>query len=367
VHCGIKKTGLDLGLLTASRAVPWSGTFTTNAAAAACVRHCRSLRNKKIRAVVVNSGNANACTGAAGEEAVTMTAAAVASMLGCAPNEVLVASTGPIGVPLPTERLTGALGSALSASTSEVDGFARSILTTDTGTKTIRVELEGGSIVGVAKGAAMTAPRMATMLAFITTDLGVASPDLAPFLPRAVDRSFNRLSIDACESTNDSVFLLSSGVAGMVEPEVFFGALQTVCSSLAEQIARDAEGASKLVRISVVGASSEGEAADLGRSVAASALWRAALNGGDPNWGRVVSALGTANRDLDLQRLAIAIGDVTVFRNGEPLGTLDEAAAQMRGPEVSLTCAVGDGPGRATILSADLSADYVKLNAEGAT
>jgi glutamate N-acetyltransferase / amino-acid N-acetyltransferase len=324
------------------------------------------VHHQRVRAIIVNSGNANACTGPEGVEAVRRTAAGVAAHLGCTTDEVLVASTGPIGVPLPIERVERAIPSVVTDLRDDPGPFARAIMTTDTRMKIASEALAGGTVVGVCKGAAMVAPRMATMLAFITSDVTVEG-DLGRVLGDAVDRSFNRLSIDACESTNDSVFLLSSGLAGTAPESDFANAVQRVCLSLAEQIARDPEGGTKLVRIEVDGARSEDHAVSLGRGVAASSLWRAAAHGADPNWGRILSALGSVDRELDLARTEITIGPAVVFSNGAPSGDMDVAAKAMTEDEFVVRCQVGDGDGRAEILSADLSPEYVRLNAEGAT
>lgn len=210
----------------------------------------------------------------------------------------------------------------------------------------------------------MTAPDMATMLAFITTDLEVDAERCQAALGEAVEKTFNRISIDGCESTNDSVFLLASGTAGPAGAG-FEPALQRVCASLAEQIVRDAEGGSRFVRVRVEGASSEEHAATLGRAVAASTLWRAAMNGGDPNWGRVLAALGAADRLLDPAGVELAIGSEVVFQNGEPAGSREVAAKVMAEPEYEVRCKVGRGAGVAEVLTADLSCEYVRLNAEG--
>lgn len=362
--CGIKPGHPDLAVLIASEPVAWAGAFTTNAASAAPVRWSRSLLGRPVRAVVVNSGNANACTGAAGVGAVEATATAAARALGCETEEILVASTGPIGVPLPSDLLVAAIPGLIADAGEDASGFAEAILTTDTRTKTATATCGGGTIVGVAKGAAMAAPNMATMLAFIATDLEVPAELGREVLREAVDGSFNRISIDGCESTNDSVFLLASGIAGTAEPG-FAAAVADVCRSLAEQIVRDAEGATRFVRIEVEGAASPGAAADLGRAVAGSVLWRAAMNGGDPNWGRILAALGAADRALDVARIEVAIGSEVVFSGGEPAGSNELAAKVMAEPEYTVRCTVGDGPGRAEISTADLSSDYVRLNAEG--
>ena len=367
VAAGIKSTGdLDLGVLVADAPASWAGTFTRNAAAAACVGWCRALLSSSIRAIVVNSGNANACTGAAGYAAVETTAAAAAKSIGCAPQEVLIASTGTIGVPLPVGSLTDALPSAIGGLGRDAEGFARAILTTDTAPKIVSSAAGGATVVGIAKGAAMLAPNMATMLAFLTTDAAAPEEGLQPLLDAAVRTSFDRISIDACESTNDSVFLVSSGQV-TVERSILAQAVTAVCKDLAERMVRDAEGASKFVRIQVIGGLDDDHAVALGRSIAASSLWRAAINGADPNWGRVLAAMGAVDRRLDPRSVTLAIGPETVFDAGEPCGSLDAAHKEMSADEFTLSCVVGAGPGMAEILSSDLSESYVRLNAGGST
>jgi glutamate N-acetyltransferase / amino-acid N-acetyltransferase len=368
VACGIKPSGVsDLGVLAASEPIAWAGVFTTSAAAAAPVRWCRAALGSPTRAVVANSGNANACTGESGVRAVRDTAAAAAEALGCSTGEVLVASTGPIGRRLPVDKITAAIGAATTSLTDDVLPFARSILTTDTVTKSAGVEIDGARLVGAAKGAAMIAPNMATMLAFVATDAALPQPVLQRSLGESATGTFNRISIDACESTNDSVILLSSGLGPAVDPDRFGVALDDVCRSLADQIVRDAEGGTRLMRLRVSGASEEGAAEDLAFAIAASDLWRSALHGADPNWGRVVAALGSADRTLDLGSTSISIGGTTLFDRGEPVGDLAPATAAMSAPEVVVEVVVGTGAGRAEILASDLSPDYVKLNSEGTT
>lgn len=361
---GIKPSGdPDLGVIIADEPVTWAGTFTRNAAAAASVLWCREQLGHKVRAVVCNSGNANACTGPPGVAAVEEISARAAAAIGCTPREVLVASTGTIGVELPVEPITTALPGLVDASEGSIDGFARAILTTDTTTKTSIATAGEATVVGVAKGAAMLAPNMATMLAFITTD--AAADDLQSILDAAVEISFNRISVDACESTNDSVFLFGGAV--QVPSGELQRAVTEVCRDLAEQMVRDAEGGSKFVRIQVSGTADDSAACDLGRAIAASALWRAALNGGDPNWGRVLSALGSADREMDIKAVSISIGPETVFDRGQPAGSLEAARKIMNSDDITLSCTVGAGPGSAEILSSDLSTTYVTLNAEGST
>lgn len=365
IACGLKPGGaLDLGIITAGQPLAWAGTFTRNAAAAAPVTWSRSLLGRDVRALVVNSGNANACTGGAGDEAVTATTAAVAAALRCERDQVLVASTGPIGVPLPVEKLVAAIPAAVAVLSNDEEPFATSILTTDTRIKTSSASVEGARITGVAKGAAMLAPNMATMLAFITTDAAIGSLALQEACSDAVDRSFNRISVDGCESTNDSVFLLSTGERAL-DGSRFRAALVAVCADLAEQMVRDAEGGSRVVRVEVEGAAHENAACRLARAVVDSALWRAAVYGADPNWGRIVSALGSADRGLDLGSLEVAIGSEIVFKNGEPAGSLVAAAKEMEEPEFVVRCVVGSGPGSVRFLTSDLSPEYVTLNATG--
>jgi len=371
VSCGIKRAGeRDLGLLTTERPVAWAGTFTRNAAAAAPVTWSRARLGHSVRTLVVNSGNANACTGPDGYAAVESTAAATATALGCRADEVLVSSTGPIGVPLPIDRIVSALPRAAAGLSEDTSEFAASILTTDTRPKLAHRELEGASITGVAKGAAMLAPNMATMLAFIATDAVVPQDHLQESLTDAVRTSFDRISVDACESTNDSVYLLSTALGAPIERVHFDAALADLCSLLAEQMVRDAEGSTKLVSIEVSGATDEDHGVALGRAVAASCLWRAAVNGGDPNWGRVISALGAADRSLDPGVLDLWIGAQQVFSAGAPCGGADvmaKAAAEMASEEIRISCVVGRGPAHVEVLSADLSTAYVELNAGGTT
>jgi glutamate N-acetyltransferase / amino-acid N-acetyltransferase len=366
INCGIKRRAADLGVIAFDQPVEWAGTFTRNAAAAACVVWSRSKLGSPVRAVVVNSGNANACTGAAGNKAVASTAKAAATSLGCAPEQVLVSSTGPIGIELPVDKIAASLPQLANALAPDVLPFAQAILTTDTTTKLASARAGDATVVGVAKGAAMLAPNMATMLAFVVADAAVERSALQTTIEGSVDASFNRLSVDACESTNDSVYLFTTGKK-RVDVTEFSAAVTTVAKDLAEQIVRDAEGGSRVVRIGVYGARDDSHAVALGKAIAASALWRAAVHGGDPNWGRVLAAMGAVDRDLDIGRVRIDIGEENVFERGEPAGTLDAAAAQMTGKDIVLRCEVGGGTGSAEVLSTDLSPEYVELNAGGTT
>lgn len=367
VASGIKPAGPDVGLIVLDRSGPWAGAFTQNAAAAAPVIWCKSHLGGPVKALIVNSGNANACTGAAGDEALSAEVAAVAEHLDCDESEVLVASTGPIGVSLPVEKIVDALDSAVSSLAADPSDFAASILTTDTHTKVASASAGPATVVGVAKGAAMLAPNMATMLAFIATDADVDAGTLQKALDVAVEQSFNRITVDACESTNDSVFMFATGATTAPDVEGLVEATVSVCKELALAMVRDSEGGSKVMRISIHGADDEAAACDLARSVASSALWKAAAFGSDPNWGRIVSALGSVRGSLDLGNLQVRIGDAIVFSNGEPATDLGAAADEMKADEISIRCVVGDGPGSAEFLAPDLTPDYVTLNSSGTT
>jgi len=365
VACGIKAAGrLDLGLIVAEEGVPWAGTFTANGAAASCVRHCRSLLGRTTRAVVVNSGNANACTGEAGSRAVTVVSEEVARGVGCLPQEVLVASTGPIGVPFPTELLVGALPRAVGSLSGEVGPFAASILTTDTGTKTAQIDLGGASITGVAKGAGMLAPNMATMLAFIVTDARIPTELLQSIFSDTVARTFNRVVVDGCTSTNDTVLLLAGGAAGPpADADAFAAAVTEVCTSLARQMADDAEGHTKVVTIDITGAADAAEADRAARSLATSLLVKCSFYGSDPYWGRVLSDLGTAGVALDVDAVTIAYAGHVVSRGLSPVPHAAAAVqAAVASPAFALACDLGVGTASAWILTNDLSHAYVDEN-----
>jgi glutamate N-acetyltransferase/amino-acid N-acetyltransferase len=368
VSCGIKDDGSpDLGVLVFDEPAVWAGTFTSNAAAAAPVTWSRALRGHPVRGLVVNSGNANACTGAGGDAATYATARAAAGALGCTAEEIVLASTGPIGIPLPVDKVVAGIPTAVAELGPDPEAFARSILTTDNSIKVSAATAEDSRVVGVAKGAAMLAPNMATMLAFIVTDAPGSRSALKRCLQEAVDRSFNRISVDACQSTNDSVMLFSTVSQTDGEPEGLAACVYDVCAELAEQIVRDAEGGSRLVRIVVEEAGSEESAVAVGHSIAASVLWRAAVHGADPNWGRIVAAMGSASPALDVGRLTLRIGEEVVFERGEPAGSLETAAKWMDSDEVTVTCGLDMGEESAVVLTSDLSEEYVALNAEGTT
>ena len=367
---GIKKDARDLALVVCDTDAVAAGVFTRNQAAAASVVLSRShVSDGTARAIVANSGCANAATGPRGTADALAMAQAVAAAIGSAPDAVLVCSTGTIGPYLPMDRVTTGIrlaAEALGGGPSDGTAAAEAIMTTDSVTKEAVVAGDGWIVGGMAKGAGMIRPDMATMLAFITTDAVVDAPTLRSVLAEAVDGSFNSLNIDGCESTNDTVLALSSGASGVVPGrEEFAAAMAHVCRSLAMAMARDAEGASRMVTIEVTGASDDGSARVLGRTIADSALVRSSFYGGDVNWGRILGAMGTATVPFDIDSVTIAYNGVTVFSGGvgapfdEP--ALLEACSE---GDLALVVTVGSGPGRADVVTTDLTPEYVTFNAE---
>ena len=372
VAAGIKASGaLDLAVVEAGRPVPAAGVFTTNRAAAAPVRLSRGhlAASGTARAVVLNSGCANAATGPAGAAAALATADQTATALGCATGDVLVCSTGTIGTTLPVGVVTEGMRRAVEVLGGRpADGLAaaRAIMTTDSVPKESVARAKGFVVGGMAKGAGMIRPDMATMLAVLTTDAVADPATLAGALRAGVDRSFNALNVDGCPSTNDTVLLLASGAAGVApDADALAAAVAAVCADLAEQIARDAEGASRLVTIEVTGAPDEATARHIGRAAADSVLVRSAFYGGDPNWGRIVGALGATELPVDYDAITITFAGVTVAAAGVAVPHDDAGlAALLDAGDFTVGIAVGAGPGRARVLSTDLTPDYVQFNGE---
>lgn len=367
--CGIKASGApDLALVATvdGRPVPAAGVFTTNLATAAPVvvtRDHLAATGGRAVAVVLNSGNANAATGATGRAHAERMCRAVAGPLGCAPEEVLVCSTGLIGIPLPVERIEAAAHDLVGRLSRSGDGdAARAILTTDTADKQVVVSQSGCRVGGMAKGAAMLAPDMATMLAVLTTD-AVAEPDqLQRMLAEAMAGSFHALTVDGCTSTNDTVLLLASGMSGAGDPNVG-AAVADACSDLAAQMAGDAEGATKVVTVRVTGARSDEEARRGARRVAESQLVKCSWYGGDPYWGRIVSELGSAGIAFAPERVSVAYGTVVVAADGVAVDHDAEAVrAHMAGRRVEVAADLGLGAGQAAVLTSDLSPAYIDEN-----
>jgi glutamate N-acetyltransferase / amino-acid N-acetyltransferase len=395
--CGLKTSSvmgassLDLALVVAEGPCAAAGVFTTNRVKAAPVLYDQETlaRNAgSIRAIIANAGNANACTGPRGMEDTRQMAALTAQALGCRPSEVLVLSTGVIGRPLNMQKLEQGIADVASPAAQHGAPFAaRAIMTTDTRPKISHRQLEiGGQLVaisGFCKGSGMIHPNMATMLAIITTDATAAPELLQAALHSAIDRSINRVSVDGDMSTNDTALLLASGASGVMlgagELPAFMAALTEVCVELAKQIARDGEGATRLVEIIVTGAPDEGQAHAVADSIARSPLVKTAVHGGDPNWGRVLCAAGYSGAAIDPDKLSLTFGPadrpgendspaVQVVANGLPT-SYDEraAAATLRGDPVLITLDLGLGDASATVWTCDFSAEYVEINAHYTT
>jgi glutamate N-acetyltransferase/amino-acid N-acetyltransferase len=383
VQAGIKESGaLDLALLTTDGPCAAAGTFTTNRVCAAPVKWCRDhLPSEDIRGVVINSGNANAATGREGMLNAERTASRAAEVLGCRPDQVLLASTGVIGPQLPMDRVVAGLDLAVARLAPDPDSFrlaATAIMTTDTGPKLVSEArtLDGREvrILGLAKGAAMIGPRMATMLAFLLTDAPLWANTLQDILADAVENSFNCLSVEGHESTNDTVLLLSSTAS--TEPTLrgeaiaeFAGMVRSACESLAKQIADDGEGATHFITIDVEGCASTQDAKAIARTVAESPLVKTAIHGADPNWGRIVSAAGYAGVAFDEEDLSLWINGVPIYHRGAPVPFDDaELSQSLRSHrEVHLRLLLASGEASSRFWTCDLTAEYVRLNADYTT
>ena len=377
VEAGIRYKGRDdLLLAELAPGTAIAGALTRSLTASAPVEWCReALGGGRARAIVVNSGNANAFTGRVGRTAVEHTVAAAAEGLGCAEGEVFVSSTGVIGEPLPAEstiveKLPG-LVEALAPGAWEA--AARAIMTTDTFPKgASATAMIGGrtvSIAGIAKGSGMIAPDMATMLAYVFTDAAVPPDQLQRLTSRAVERSFNAITVDSDTSTSDTVLVAATGAAGNPEPDAamlrgFSRALEGVCRDLAHQIVRDGEGASKFIEIAVSGAVSARAAKRIGLTIANSPLVKTAIAGEDANWGRIVMAVGKAGERADRDALRIAIGGVEITRGGQVVPNYDETpvARHMQGQNIDIAVDVGVGRGKATVWTCDLTHGYIDIN-----
>jgi len=375
---GIKTDGFDLALIVSDRPAAVAGVFTSNRLCAPSVMYNREIVGEGVaRAVIVNSGNANACTGERGLADVRTTAGAVAEALGITDRNVLVASTGVIGQPLPVVKICDAVPDLVTGlSQGGGTDAATAIMTTDTVPKEVaaRVQIGGTAVTigGMAKGAGMIAPNMATMLAFVTTDADIRAEHLGSALRTAVDGPFNCISVDGDSSTNDTVLLFANGAAGgpaivpdTVEYDTFCQALNYVCGELALMIVRDGEGATRMIEVHVTGAADDRDARRVARSVGESLLVKTAVFGGDANWGRIACAIGYSDAQVDPTRVTVAIGEVEVMRNGQS-ARYDEqaAAAAVNRPEVPIHIELGLGSGEATLWTCDLTDGYIRINAD---
>ena len=376
VESGIKKAGvLDLALVYSETESTAAGVFTTNKVVAAPVMVSRKhLQNGRSRAVILNSGNANACLGEAGMKAAQSMAGKTAEALDIAMEDVLVASTGVIGAAFPIERVLAGI-KPLVAGLSQEGGntAARAIMTTDTVSKEYAVEftLDGKAVRvgGMAKGSGMIQPNMATMLAVVTTDLDIPLGLLRRALAAATRVSFNRITVDGDTSTNDSLFALANGASGVKVDSIGLGfdkfqqALSMVCEELAKMCVKDGEGATKFITVCVEGASDEDAAERAARAVANSSLVKTAFFGEDANWGRILCAVGYSGIEFDPTTSSIFLGDLVVYKNGTGLIFNESQAAEILSErEIAVTIKVGKGPGSASVWTCDLSYDYVKIN-----
>jgi glutamate N-acetyltransferase/amino-acid N-acetyltransferase len=383
IKAGLKASGsLDMAVLAADGPSAAAGTFTTNRVCAAPVKWCREhLPADDIRAIVINSGNANAATGAEGLANARRTAERAARLLGCSPEAVLVASTGIIGQQLPIDKIEAGVDAAMAGLSSRPDAFqtaARSIMTTDTRPKIVSMRrvIAGREVtlLGIAKGAAMIGPRMATMLGFLLTDAPLWANALQEILSDAVDHSFNCLSVEGHASTNDTVLLLSStaGTEPILEGEDigdFAAMVRSTCETLAMAIADDGEGATHFITIDVEGCETFENARSIARAVADSPLVKTAIHGADPNWGRIVSAAGYSGVAFAEEELSLWINDVAVYKDGVPLGFdsagLSQSIKSKR--DVQLRLVFGGGSEAVRFWTCDLTAEYIRLNADYTT
>jgi glutamate N-acetyltransferase / amino-acid N-acetyltransferase len=380
VSAGIKATGgLDLMLLVSDAPAQTAAVFTTNLAVAAPVvvsrEHLRRSRGIS-RAIVVNSGCANACTGDEGLQVARDMAWETARLVNCPAEQVLVASTGVIGVALPIGLVRGALPGAFDSLDADQDHgalAARAIMTTDPFPKESAAQIGIGgrdvTIGGMAKGSGMIEPMLATMLAFVTTDAAVPLPLLDRALREAVNETFNAITVDGECSTNDCVMLLANGAGGATVDEgsygAFVSALTAVCRELARGIVRGGEGATKLVSVVVTGAASDAEARKAAKAIANSLLVKTAIHGGDPNWGRLIAVAGRANVAFEPSRATVAIGSTVLFKDGRPYDEgAPEAAEYLKGKDLTVSVDLGVGAASSTVWTCDLSAEYVRINAE---
>lgn len=391
IHCGVKKMKKDLALIVSDVPAVGAAVFTQNRVQAAPVvlskRHF--AMRKAFRAIVVNSGNANACTGDRGYADACAMAEATAEALGISPTEVFVASTGVIGEPLPIERIERGIRSAAALlSEAEHDSAAEAIMTTDTfkkiATATVTIDGRPVHIGGIAKGSGMIHPNMATMLGFVTCDAAVSPHLWQEMLSRAVSKSFNQITVDGDTSTNDTVLALANGESrtpAITEPgpeaDKLEAMLTAVCIHLAKAIARDGEGATCLIEVQVSGTTDDNAARQIARTIAGSSLVKSAIFGRDPNWGRIGAAAGRAGIPFNQEDLQIKLGDFLMMEHGQPQ-PFDRAAANaylqkaaegayLQEDTVLISVRVGSGAGSGTAWGCDLSYDYVKINAEYTT
>ena len=380
---GLKKSGrTDFALIVADAPASAAAAFTANRVIAAPLivdkENLRATRSR-VRVVAINAGNANCAVGEPGLAAARATCAAAAEVFACRSDEVFPSSTGIIGVPLPAEKLIAALPALATSLGSEFDHFqqvAQAILTTDTVEKTAfaRLEIDGREvrIAALCKGSGMIHPQLvphATMLVYILTDAQIEPADLQSYLNKSIDLSFNRISVDGDTSTNDTVLLLASGASGAAIGPAnsdFAIALTQVCTSLARQIVADGEGITHVVELRIDGAQSDADALRIAKAIAHSPLVKTAWAGGDPNWGRLVAAIGYSGAEIDPNRIDIRFGELQICRDGGRAAEFDEAAAHtyIAQPEFSISIELHQGSGQCVFWTTDLTVEYVHINAD---
>ena len=372
-RAGIKKRGKDLAVLYSETLCQTAAVYTQNKIKGAPLYVTREhLRDGQARAVIVNSGNSNVATGAQGLNDAEQMTAWVAEELRIPKQDVLIASTGVIGKALPMEAIQSGIkgiGLELTKHSSSAD-FAQAILTTDTVKKQVCIQAPGFTIAGVAKGSGMIHPNLATMLAFIATDASLPSSTLQKMLQSAVHDSFNMISVDLDASTSDMVLVMANGLAGPADESLFSQALNIICRELAKMIARDGEGATKLLIVDVLQAASDQDARILAKAVADSTLFKCALFGNDPNWGRILCAMGNTAAAFEQDRLWVKINEQIVFSAGREIAGFDKeriSKIMQAAKEILITIDLNAGHSRATAYGCDLSYDYVKINAEYTT
>jgi glutamate N-acetyltransferase/amino-acid N-acetyltransferase len=383
---GLKKSGrTDFALIVADAPASAAAAFTANRVTAApLIVDKENLRaaGSRVRVVAINAGNANCAVGEPGLKAARATCAGAAEVFQCAPSEVFPSSTGIIGVPLPAEKLIAALPALAASLGSEFDHFqqvAQAILTTDTVEKTAfaRLDIDGREIriAALCKGSGMIHPQLvphATMLVYVLTDAQIEPADLQTYLNQSIELSFNRISVDGDTSTNDTVLLLASGASGVaIGPgnSAFAAALTQVCTSLARQIVADGEGITHVVELRIAGAATDADALRIAKAIAHSPLVKTAWAGGDPNWGRLVAAIGYSGAEIDPGRIDIRFGDLQICRDGGRAAEFDEAAAHayIAQPEFSIGIELHQGAGQCVFWTTDLTAEYVRINADYST
>ena len=384
IECGIKNKGLkDLALLMSEVPAEAAGVFTQNQVVAASVTYDQKIisASRKVRAVLVNSGNANACTGKQGMKDCHEVAGALAKDQNILKDDVLLASTGVIGVPLPKKNIISAIPKLTKELSAEGWGdAANAILTTDLASKTASVSYKSGGqtivIGGVAKGSGMIHPNMATMLAFLATNISIPSKTLQRSLKKAVDLTFNKITVDGDTSTNDMTLCLANGLAdnppiklNSKEFSAFEEALTLVCKDLAMKIVRDGEGATKFVTVQVYGAKTSAAAEQVAKTIANSKLVKTALFGADPNWGRIIAAVGNAGVPIQPEKINITLNKIPLIRSGSPVTGkfLSSLADSMKKKEILINVNLNMGEGDSEVFTCDLSYDYIKINAEYTT